>query len=96
MSMGDLAESLSRAYRLNLPVPIPLAWGPDRPVFDSTGLAGRWTFTMDYGIALLSGDARDVLPIANAVKALGLSLKPVEHPLETIAVDHVERVSTEN
>jgi uncharacterized protein (TIGR03435 family) len=52
MSMGDLAEFLSRAYRLNLPVPIPLAWGPDRPVFDSTGLAGRWTFTMDYGIAL--------------------------------------------
>jgi len=74
----------------------------DRPVVDMTNLKGDYDFTMEYtrdlppGIsegALLNGEAIDTSgpTIFEAVKKLGLSLKPAKGPVDVIVVDHVEK-----
>jgi uncharacterized protein (TIGR03435 family) len=37
-----------------------------------------------------------VIPIADAVKALGLALRPGRQPFDILVIDHIERVPTEN
>jgi uncharacterized protein (TIGR03435 family) len=37
-----------------------------------------------------------VVPIADAVKALGLALRPGRQPFDILVIDHIERVPTEN
>jgi uncharacterized protein (TIGR03435 family) len=86
MTMSQLANFLTFTARM-----AAQSWGLDRPVIDSTGIEGKWDFTMDYG---LSGD--NLEPIANAVKALGLKLEPGRHTFDHIVVDHIERTPTEN
>jgi uncharacterized protein (TIGR03435 family) len=91
MTMDDLAVFLTRTYRLTSAAPAEMAWGPDRPVFDATGLEGRWDFSMDYGI--VSGQA---MSIVAAVKALGLRLEPEKRTVDHLVIDHAERTPTEN
>jgi uncharacterized protein (TIGR03435 family) len=84
----------------------------DRPVIDRTGLKGAYDFTMDCGPNVGSaagrrggaggrgddvpGGAPMMVPIADAVKALGLVLEPSKQPFDILVIDHIERVPTEN
>jgi uncharacterized protein (TIGR03435 family) len=66
-------------------------------VVDRTGLKGRGTFTLKWS----SEEAQeqggpDVVSIFTAVQdQLGLKLKPVKLPVDTLVIDHAE-MPTEN
>ncbi len=89
--MAQLAEYLTFTARMAAET-----WGLDRPVFDATGLAGTWDFTMDYGVVSVSGGEPETLQIAKAVKALGLKLEPAKHAFDHVVVDHIERMPSDN
>jgi len=67
-----------------------------------TSLKGGYDFTMDYGrLGGRGGDAEPThgvtdISIADAVKYLGLRLEPRKHLFDSIVIDHLERVPTEN
>jgi bla regulator protein BlaR1 len=65
-------------------------------VQDGTGLTGKYDFVMrDQGDTGATGeDAPPADQIWN-LDALGLMLKPIKIPIETVAIDHIER-SSEN
>jgi uncharacterized protein (TIGR03435 family) len=77
-----------------------------RPVHDMTGLSGNYEFTLKWtpedkvlsGADSTSTDPGDRPPsIFTALQEqLGLRLEPRKLPIETLVVDHVERVPTEN
>ena len=97
-SMADLAAILTTSARLrSMAGPGMISWALDRPVIDKTGLPGAYDFTMDYGRTSPLGetDLAEV-SIADAVKALGLALKPSTQPTHILMIDHIERVPSEN
>ena len=65
----------------------------ERPVIDSTGLAGNFDFKLearpDDSKDQSSGDF--VTGIFESVKELGLELKPAKAPVEVIVIDSVAR-----
>ncbi len=64
--------------------------GVERPVIDRTGLAGMFSFKLNYS----TKDGDDRPDIFNAVQQqLGLKLQPVKAPIEMWTIDHVERPS---
>jgi len=67
----------------------------DRPVVDNTGLDGRFAFPFDYGPVPGSPDTPPVR-IVDSLAALGLKLVPVTRPVQTVVIDHIERMPTEN
>ena len=82
------------AYRLSLLM--------DRPVVNLTDLKGEFDFTLEYtrelppGIsegARLNGEVIDTSgpTVFEAVKKLGLALKPAKGAVDVIVVDHVEK-----
>jgi uncharacterized protein (TIGR03435 family) len=87
MTMAELARHLTSAA--------------GRPVFDKTGLEGRYFCAITY--SRLSTQSTDnatgpgALDIFAAVQQqLGLKLEPARAPIEILIVDHAERVPTEN
>ena len=95
MTMTDFVEDLSRLALRYI----------DRPVVDLTGLKGtydfklEWTTMQNYGLDVGSSPTGNVggLTMFEALeKQLGLRLKPGTAPLETIVIDHAERVPSEN
>ena len=81
-TMANMVFALSRRLR--------------RPVLDRTGLAGTYTFELDW--------SSDVVPCPNAAadgpslftalqEKLGLKLESIKGPVETILVDRAERPS---
>jgi uncharacterized protein (TIGR03435 family) len=73
----------------------PVDFLVDRPVVDNTGLDGRFVFPFDYGPVAGSPDTPPVR-IVDSLAALGLKLVPVTRPVETVVVDHIERMPTGN
>jgi uncharacterized protein (TIGR03435 family) len=73
----------------------PVDFLVDRPVVDNTGLDGRFVFPFDYGPVPGSPDVPPVR-ITDSLAALGLKLVPVTRPVQTVVVDHIERMPTEN
>jgi uncharacterized protein (TIGR03435 family) len=70
----------------------------DRPVFDETGLKGKYTFTLDWserkrkGVPSAAPEPSDAPSIFTAVQErLGLKLEPRRAPVEMFVVDRVER-----
>jgi uncharacterized protein (TIGR03435 family) len=63
----------------------------DRPVFDKTGVDGRFEFVFDYGPV---AGAPDVPPVRmkDSLTALGLTLVPVNTTSQTVVIDHMERL----
>jgi uncharacterized protein (TIGR03435 family) len=79
----------------------------DRPVFNTTGIEGVFSFTLEYSNAALkaappsadSGEPGEapLPPIRKAVQdKLGLELESRVIPVNVLIVDHAERVPTEN
>jgi uncharacterized protein (TIGR03435 family) len=74
----------------------------DKPVFDKTGLMGRYDFTLILfndaikgggdGIKGAIADAGGVA-YSDALKRLGLKMESQKVPLETLTIDHVEKPS---
>jgi uncharacterized protein (TIGR03435 family) len=69
------------------------------PVFDATGLTGRYDVTVDMApyVSLDSGAAPDMVSIAIAAlqDLLGLKLEVRKTPAEVLVIDHAERAPTE-
>jgi uncharacterized protein (TIGR03435 family) len=89
VSAAQLAQALSQVLRI--------------PVFDKTGLTGRYDATVDITPYIPTdvrpGDAApDLISIAIAAvqDLLGLKLEARKGPIEMLAIDRVERVPTEN
>lgn len=78
-------------YAANAPVDFLV----DRPVVDNTGLDGRFAFPFDYGPVPGSPDIPPVR-IVDSLAALGLKLVPVTRPVQTVVIDHIERMPTGN
>jgi uncharacterized protein (TIGR03435 family) len=65
-----------------------------RPVLDETGLKGRFDFTFKYAT---SGTDDGRPPLSSALQEqLGLRLEGGRGAIETLVIDHVEKVPTEN
>ncbi len=73
----------------------PVDFLVDRPVVDNTGLDGRYVFPFDYGPVPGSPDTPPIR-IVDSLAALGLKLMPVTRPVQTVVVDHIERMPTAN
>jgi uncharacterized protein (TIGR03435 family) len=74
----------------------------DRPVFDRTGLSGRYDFDIEWRIDGTQFDLRpasanaqpsDKPDIFTAVQQLGLKLEPAKEAIDVVVIDHVERPS---
>lgn len=80
-STGDLASMLSRPA--------------GQPVVDKTGITGSYDIHLTYAPA---NDPNSALPsIFTAVQEqLGLKLVPQKVPVDTLVIDHVDKIPTEN
>lgn len=70
-----------------------------RPVFDKTGLTEKYQVVIDLPLVPAgeaAGAADESSSIFTSVEQLGLKLDPQREPLETVVVDHVEKMPTEN
>jgi uncharacterized protein (TIGR03435 family) len=66
------------------------------PVEDRTGLTGAYDFRLEY-LPRLATDADPGPDVLDAVQSqLGLKLVSKKVPVETLVIDHVEKVPTEN
>ena len=92
VSMADLAEILTGR--------IALAYGPDRPVVDATGVKGIYDFSLDYGyvnpIEDSFGQRFEPVPLADGLRKIGLRLRPAQSRIDYLVVDSVDRVPDEN
>jgi len=72
------------------------------PVTDSTGLQGKYDYTLMFDLASAMGFERDAdsdtaIPIESQLQIqLGLKLERKKGPVEFVVVDHMARVPTEN
>src|SRR6185312_9005157 len=73
----------------------PVDFLVDRPVIDNTGLDARFVFPFDYGPVAGSPDIPPVR-IRDSLTAVGLQLVPVTRPIQTVVIDHIERMPTAN
>jgi len=93
--MGEFAQDLASVLAEAVP---SVGMVPAR-VFDKTGLAGRYDFTLEYANFIYSSvdDTISGPSIFSAVeKQLGLKLEKVKAPLDTIVIDHIDKVPMEN
>ena len=71
-------------------------------IYDQTGLSGHYDFTLDYGKYVDSSDLDRrlntfLLAIFDAIRAeLGLEVVEVKIPVDTLVVDHVEKIPSKN
>jgi uncharacterized protein (TIGR03435 family) len=75
-----------------------LAHYAGRPVFDKTGLTGKYDFTLEWRQQNLSArpdsDAADGPSLFTALQQqLGLKLEPSSAPFDTVVIDHAEKPS---
>ncbi|HEY4085172.1 MAG TPA: TIGR03435 family protein, partial [Bryobacteraceae bacterium] len=76
---------------------IGLADPTDRPVINKTGLAGPYTYVLQYGQIDHSDQPNGAPDIFGAVQQqLGLKLEPAKAIVPTLIVDHADRVPTGN
>jgi uncharacterized protein (TIGR03435 family) len=90
--LADLLPNIAKAY-------VTL------PVVDMTELKGAYNFQLDWMgkgpyNAAMANSATSANPLAvsifDAVEKLGLKLEERKHSMDTVVVDHVERIPTEN
>jgi uncharacterized protein (TIGR03435 family) len=82
-SMGDLAENLSQQL--------------GRAVTDSTGLKGKYDFTLFWAYPNLADPNASGPTLEGAVQEqLGLKLTSTRAPVDTLVIDHIEKTPSEN
>lgn len=89
------APAASAAGLAEMAANAPVDFLVDRPVVDNTGLDGRFAFQFDYGPVPGSPDTPPIR-IVDSLAALGLKLVPVTRPVQTVVIDHIERMPTQN
>jgi uncharacterized protein (TIGR03435 family) len=89
MTMSDLAKALTASFR--------------RPVVDATGLSGRYDFRIDGTPYLQTpgGEAPSQAEVAGAMISalkgeLGIQVEDRKVLVDTLVVEHAERVPAEN
>lgn len=95
-SIGGGAPDVDGLRGTNISMPqlaIRISGWLERPVLDRTGLQESYDFEYRTGIDDNDSTADRVSSIVTSLKELGLDLKPAKGPVETIAVDHIERPS---
>ena len=66
-----------------------------RPVIDKTGIVGKYDFTLKYATA--NHPDSNLPDLFTAVQEqFGLKLVPQKVPVETLVIDHVDKIPTEN
>ncbi len=66
----------------------------DRPVFDKTGLTGKYDFTLRFSPGPSAEPDSEAASIFTAVEEqLGLKLEPSRAPLDVLVIDHIEKPS---
>jgi len=103
-----IANGLGRIVSFDMPLdPLVRFLTPQmgRPVFDSTGLTGKYDFTLTYTLdsvpvanaAQRANESAIVLPIFAALdKQLGLNLEPGKRLIDIFVIDHYEKTPVEN
>lgn len=87
-SMADFARTLSRDLTLS--------------VVDETGLAGIYSFKLTWDATTdelspgVPSDSQGLTIYTALQQQLGLRLEPRKLPIETLVIDHIDRVPTEN
>jgi uncharacterized protein (TIGR03435 family) len=80
------------------------------PVFDATGLDGRWDFAVNFspapptapaqpaaGSGDSAGDLTGTVTLSDAIrKQLGIRMEMQKQSVEVLVIDHLERKPTEN
>lgn len=66
------------------------ATGADRPVIDMTGLKARYDFVLPR---LPRDEDESVYAFPWDLESIGLTLKPIKAPIETLVIDHIEEPS---
>jgi bla regulator protein BlaR1 len=102
--MGRGADGATHMYNFSMSLLAALLTSKsDRTVLDKTGLTGRYSFDirepqqMAAPSAGSNGQSEDEgrPAVSDALKQVGLELKPAKEQVETLVIDHVER-PTEN
>jgi uncharacterized protein (TIGR03435 family) len=70
-------------------------------IYNQTGLAGRYDFTLDYGKYVEDSDPSHRLNALtqarfDAMRELGLQIVEAKMPVDTLVVDHAEKIPTGN
>ena len=65
----------------------------DAPVLDKTGLAGAYTFKLDWSPNEAPADAPGPPPLPMALRALGLRLQASRDLFPVLIIEHAEKPS---
>jgi uncharacterized protein (TIGR03435 family) len=72
----------------------------ERPVFDATGLTGKYDFMLRWirgNVPVPAGDEDTSPTLFQALeKQLGLRLEPKKSPVQVLVIDHMEKAPKEN
>lgn len=102
--MGQGADGATHMYNLPMSLLAALLTSKsDRTVLDKTGLTGRYTFDIREPQQIAapsvdpngSSEEQRMPAVADALKSVGLELKPAKEQVEMLVIDHVEK-PTEN
>ena len=77
------------------------------PVFDATGLDGRWDFSLNFsppapaqpvaGSGDAAGDPAGTVTLSDALqRQLGIRMEMRKQPVEVLVIERIERKPTEN
>ena len=102
------SSQLTRVRYTNVAIPelvIRVASMFDRPLFDKTGLAGGYDFTLEYGLrpdaagmsaaeaAMFAGTDEGPSIVTAVQQQLGLKVVPAKEQVENLVIDRVEKPS---
>ena len=100
--MGQGAGGVTHMYSMSMGLLAALLTSKsDRTVLDKTGLAGRYSIDIHEPAQMAAPSAGQNGPtedeqrpaVADALKSVGLELKPAKEQVEKLVIDHVEKPS---
>jgi uncharacterized protein (TIGR03435 family) len=100
--MGQGADGATHMYNMSMGLLAALLTSKsDRTVLDKTGLAGHYSINIHEPAQMAAPSAGQTGPtedeqrpaVADALKSVGLELKPAKEQVEKLVIDHVEKPS---
>jgi uncharacterized protein (TIGR03435 family) len=101
-TMGQGADGATHMYNFSMGLLAALLTDKsDRTVLDKTGLTGRYTIDIREPAQMAAPSAGQIGPteddqrpaVADALKNVGLELRPAKEQVEKLVIDHVEKPS---